>query len=264
MYIRGNLFQLNTIMKKLLISILFTVSLVDIQAQKSDSAAIDPHTKQRAEALRMMLQNNNERQTATQFIYSFDTRYEGFKGNYYFNPEWLVGDLYGTAGKIIDRNIPLKYDAYNKEVLMKKPNGDTLAVFPMGFTLYDDAYGKSYTFMKYAQATSKTGVSLPDNFLLIMFKGKNMLMKDVSKRIVKADYQGAYSANRPYDTFDDNSEYYIIKNNGDISKLKLKKGSLLDALNEHKVKIEEYLKTNNINIKNDGDLVKVMAFYDSL
>jgi hypothetical protein len=251
-------------MKTLILISLLTISFSNSIAQKSDSAAIDPHTKQRAEALRMMMQNGQERLSAAQFIYSFDTRYEGFKGNYYFNPNWLIGDLYGTGGKVIQSNIPLKYDAYNKEVLMKKPNGDTLAVFPMGFTLYDDAFGKSYTFMKYTQLNSKTGVLLPENFLLIMFKSKNMLVKNVSKRIVPADYKGAYSANRTYDTFDDNSEYYIIKNNGDIVKFRLKKNSILDALSDQKAKVEEFIKTNNIILKNDGDLVKLIVFYDNL
>ncbi len=244
---------------------LFSLSIFAQNKENKDSVIIDRGDRQRVEALKLMMQNAQDAQRNTnQYIYSFDTRYEGLKGNYYFIPEWLQGDLYGVGGKIIQKNALLKYDAYNRELLMKKAENDTVAVYPLGFTLYDEKAQKSYTFMKYTLISQKSKIPLPDNYMLVMFKGKSLMMKNVGKRIVKADYRGAYNAGIYHDSFEDNSEYYLIKNTGEVEKFKLRKNTLIAAMGEHKDKIEEFIKSNNLTLKNDGDLTKVMLFYDGL
>ncbi|MFN3852389.1 MAG: hypothetical protein ACK4NY_23335 [Spirosomataceae bacterium] len=250
-------------MKKLIICLL-TICHVTVFAQKgkADSVKINPKDNGMVNAVNMMIQTSAYYNGASNFVYNYDMRYKGVEGSYYFIPKWMKGNIIGNNGKVLEKDVMLKYDCYNKEILKLNPKGDSVAVYSAGFILFDEQI--SYPFIKINQLKTKSGNLVSNTYMMILYKDKSILFKNVSKKIDPASYQGAYSINKQYDSFEDNSEYYFVKNNGDAEKIKLKKGSVLEILGDKEKQIEEFIKSKKLTLKTEDDLIKIAEYYDTL
>ncbi len=194
----------------------------------------------------------------------FDERYEGWKNNQYLNSDWLFGDLFSETGKVLRKNVPLKFDAFNNEIIMKRPDGDTVAVYPAVCKIFYENGTELLNLTQINGLKSKKGEDLSRKYVINLFSGKTKLIKYFRKEIELADYKGAYSANRPYDSFKGISEYFFMDENGKISNLKLSKNQLLKVLINHKQEIKNYIKINKLNISSETGLLSVFTYFDSL
>jgi hypothetical protein len=59
------------------------------------------------------------------------------------------------------------------------------------------------------------------------------------------------------------TEYYLIKE-GTATKFSLNKKSFLKSLPNHAAEIEKFLRENDLDIKNENDLIRAGAYYNSL
>lgn len=212
------------------------------------------------------LNRNEEIAGGSAAVRTYDLRYEGMQGTPYFIDEWLSGKLVFTNGDADKKNHLLKYNTQTKELLMKRPQGDSIIVFPnqiTAFTINDVSKNVSYPFVK-VENLKADGGTVPVCFLMVLYKNKSSLLKYVSKNVLKANYQGGYSADRRYDSYVDNSQYFIRKADNSLVKVKIKKSSVLDALEDKKAEIEAFIKKENLSFKNDIDVAKVLVYYDSL
>ncbi|AFK04263.1 hypothetical protein Emtol_3130 [Emticicia oligotrophica DSM 17448] len=212
------------------------------------------------------LQKNEEMGGGTGVVRTYDLRYEGMQGTPYFIDEWLTGTLLFINGSTGTKTHLLKYNTHTKELMMKRPQGDSIIIFPnqiTAFTINDAAKSINYPFVK-VENLKADGGTVPVCFLMVLYKNKSSLLKYVSKNVLKANYQGGYSSDRRYDSYIDNSQYFIRKADNSLVKVRLKKGSVIDALEDKKAQVEEYIKKENLSFKNDIDIAKVLAFYDSL
>lgn len=196
---------------------------------------------------------------------SFDSRYEGIKGSPFFISEWISGQMAFVDGKVFNE-VPLKYNAYTKELMMKRASGDSLIVFPyqvLSFTINDPITKANFTFKRYPKAqTSK--YDMRDVYFLMLYEGKTTLLKLVKKNLKKADYKDPYSNNIRYDTYEDANEYFLLKADGNMSKIKKTNKSVLEALSDKEVAIKALLEQEKIEIKTERELVRVVAKYDAI
>ena len=81
---------------------------------------------------------------------------------------------------------------------------------------------------------------------------------------MKANYQGGYSTDRRYDSYIDNSQYFIKKADKSLVKVKTKKSSILEVLADKKEAVEAFIKTEKLSFKNDIDLARILVYYDEL
>ncbi len=198
---------------------------------------------------------------------AYDLRYEGTKGSKYFIDEWLSGELvFVKEGTKAPKTVPLKYDSHNKELLFKRSIGDSIIVSPAqitGFILNDTKNNTSYPFVKF-EGLKTEGGTVPVAYLMVLYKNKTSLLKYVSKMMQKANYSGVSNVDRRYDAFLDNSEYFIQKPDGSLSRTKLKKNSIVNALDDKEEQIEAYIKKENLVFKSEYDLARVVDYYNSL
>jgi hypothetical protein len=196
---------------------------------------------------------------------TFDSRYEGIKGSPLFISEWISGQMAFVDGKVFN-DMPLKYNAYTKELLMKRPSGDSLIVFPyqvLSFTINDSVTKANFTFKRYPKSqTSK--YDMRDVYFLVLYEGKTSLLKLVSKTLKKADFKDPYSNNVRFDTYEDANEYYLLKADGNMVKVKRSKKSVLDVLSDKEVAIKALLEQEKIELKSERELVRVVAKYDAI
>lgn len=257
------------LMKKALLLITLISNITFGQEKKEEQKKVtdlkdDPSVQ--AAMIYNSLQRNEEIGGGTGAVRTYDLRYEGMQGTPYFIDEWLSGKLVFTNGDAGKKSHLLKYNTQTKELLMKRPQGDSIIVFPnqiTAFTINDASKNVSYPFIK-VENLKADGGTVPVCFLMVLYKNKSSLLKYVSKNILKANYQGGYSADRRYDSYVDNSQYFIRKSDNSLVKVKVKKSSVLDALEDKKAEIEAYIKKENLSFKNDFDIAKVLVYYDSL
>lgn len=257
------------LMKKALLLITLISNITFGQEKKEEQKKVtdlkdDPSVQ--AAMIYNSLQRNEEIGGGTGAVRTYDLRYEGMQGTPYFIDEWLSGKLVFTNGDAGKKSHLLKYNTQTKELLMKRPQGDSIIVFPnqiTAFTIIDASKNVSYPFIK-VENLKADGGTVPVCFLMVLYKNKSSLLKYVSKNVLKANYQGGYSADRRYDSYVDNSQYFIRKSDNSLVKVKVKKSSVLDALEDKKAEIEAYIKKENLSFKNDFDIAKVLVYYDSL
>ncbi|MFN3488626.1 MAG: hypothetical protein ACK4YV_05810 [Emticicia sp.] len=256
-------------MKKAIL--LFTlISSIAFAQEKKEEPKKSPDPKEDPSIQSAMMYNslnrNEEIAGGSAAVRTYDLRYEGMQGTPYFIDEWLSGKLVFTNGDAGKKNHLLKYNTQTKELLMKRPQGDSIIVFPnqiTAFTINDASKNINYPFVK-VENLKADGGTVPVCFLMVLYKNKSSLLKYVSKNVLKANYQGAYSADRRYDSYVDNSQYFIRKADNSLVKVKVKKSSILDALEDKKAEIEAFIKKENLSFKNDIDVAKVLVYYDSL
>jgi hypothetical protein len=198
---------------------------------------------------------------------AYDLRYEGTKGSKYFIDEWLNGELvFVKEGIKAPKTVPLKYDSNKKELLFKRSVGDSIVVNPAqitGFVLNDTKRNASYPFVKF-EGLKTEGGTVPVAYLMVLYKNKTSLLKYVSKIMQKANYSGVSNVDRRYDEYLDNSEYYIQKPDGSLSRAKLKKNSIVKAMSDKEEQIEAFIKKENLTFKSEYDLARVVDYYNTL
>jgi len=196
-----------------------------------------------------------------QTLMPFDDRYEGVKNSYYMNTTWLRAELFNKNGNFYTNNAKVKYDAVNKELVMKKLNNDTVAIYPEKFKIYEDNSDWVYVFIHY-QNEPKSKVQIPPNYVQLLYDGKNKLIKNVSKKLLPASYKGAYAENRPYDSFEDNSDYYWVNENQIAQKLILKKRAIMAIFKAKQAKMKKFIKDNNFTLSSEAEILACMKFYE--
>ncbi len=196
---------------------------------------------------------------------SFDSRYEGIKGSPFFIKEWIEGQMNFADGRVF-REVPLKYNSHTKELLMKRPSGDSLIVFPYqisSFIINDPVTKANFEFKRYPAAQTAK-YDLRDAYFLTLYEGKTSLLKLINKNLKKADFKDPYSNNVRYDTYEDANEYYLLKSDGSMTKIKRNKKSVLGALSDKEEALKALLEQEKLEIKTERELVLAVAKYNAI
>ncbi|MCS6968482.1 MAG: hypothetical protein RMJ44_07375 [Cytophagales bacterium] len=191
-------------------------------------------------------------------VIAFDTRYRGFLNSPYLLESWSKGELiFRNGAKYVP--VELKFNTYSQDVLVRKSDtGDSVVLdktIIQQFTLVNEQ-GQSMLFRRFTHPeTKQTG------FFHVLFEGNYyLLLAHYRKTLLKADYKGAYSAERYYDEFVPETTYFLVTNSGATwQKLKTNEKSLLKALNDIDGKLKEWIKSQGLHpSKNQSDLVQVI------
>lgn len=218
-------------------------------------------------------------------VIQMDNRYEGLKGTPYFLPDWSAGEV-ELKGGIKYKNPQLKFDAARQSLLVKDPRtGDSVIVDSrqvVRFVLYQrdatrsavapentpDQRGAAqnqsgWLFRRYADLKTDEK-DLGSGYFLVLHEGKTALLKQVKKIFKKADYKAPYSNDVRYDSYDDDATYYLLRPDRQLVRVKRSKKALFDALADQRVALTAFADEQKLSGKTDGDLVKLVQFYDRL
>lgn len=258
-------------MKLLLLTTLLAMSFRGAYAQTRDSTKVSP----------VRQANPNDRrngyetyQSTGQIIGSgpngmvntIDHRYEGLRGTPYFLPDWTKGQIEMSAGQNYT-SVPLKFNAYQQQLVLLRTwaGNDSILVDAdqvKRFTL-KNGDGQLYVFKRHPTART-TDQTLKNGYFLVLYEGKNALLKRVAKTFKPADYKNPYANNVRYDEFRDVFSYYLLKPDQTLMKIKLSDKSLIDALGDRKDDLKTFVKQENLSIRTENDAILLMKKYDSL
>lgn len=150
--------------------------------------------------------------------------------------------------------------------MFKRSVGDSIVVNPnqiTGFILHDARHNASFPFVKIEALKTEGGI-VPVAYLMVLYKNKTSLLKYVSKMMNKANYSAVSNVDRRYDEYLDNSEYFIQKPDGTLSRAKLKQKSIVKALGDKEDQIEAFIKKENLTFRTEYDLARVVDYYNTL
>jgi hypothetical protein len=174
-------------------------------------------------------------------------------GSPFLNNEFIDGKVTLTNGNKYE-NIPLKYSAFKDELYFKNPKDGSLLSFVVPVKDFE-LLGLTYI----------CGLPAIDDFTDKSFYA---LIADGKMKLLIKNYK-IILENKPFDSatiekkFEDIKMYYVLKD-GKMIRFKPSKKDLLMIFADKNSEIDNYLKKEKIDFKNNADLAKVFEYYDTL
>ena len=240
------------VMKRVILSLLLMISAISFaQIDKSMVATEDN------------LQNIS-RSASIVMTTDMDELYEGIRGTPYLFTGWRQGNIYLKDSSQI-KNINIKYNIYTDDVLyLNSKSGDSLIIersLIREFQMLNDSASNIITFKEMNMKPGNDGKS---TFVKVLYDSKSEFLMKYIKVFIKADYKGAYTAGRKYDEYTDDLQYYILKDNNELNKIKLGKKAVIKVLAEKENKIKSFIDQQGLTLDNENDVIKVLDYYDSI
>ncbi len=175
----------------------------------------------------------------------------------------LVGDayLYNDFKKAFVRfpnavasPYEIKYDQLADEVVVK---GEGTQEFAFSDPILEFRFQDTKrTFRSgFASTSPKTSEK---SFYEIIFDGNVKYIKRAAKVVIEARVYNGLAVKK----IEEDNAYFIVKPGGNPEPVKNNEKSILAALG--KPELSEYVKKNKLNLKNDEDVAKLLAYNDSL
>lgn len=185
--------------------------------------------------------------------------YVDAKGTPYYINDWSAGEIKQADGKIY-KNMKLKYDQLEDDIIFKDTNGEELgfAMPVVEFKLNYSADGLQKTSL-FRNGFAPFKGSSEKNYYEILYDGRIKLAKKNVKRIEQyREYNSAITTKSVIERI----KYYTTKDNV-LTEFKRDTKSVQQLFGDKSVAILEYINKNNLDLKKDVDLVKVFEFYDT-
>lgn len=171
-----------------------------------------------------------------------DLDYSTVRGNPYYFPDYVSGQLVTTTGDVLDE-VEIKYDLFSENFVANKNGSDEIFV--------DTRYCREIIMSVDGEEIifKRANPSKPNKFYHVLFENKTTtVFKDVRVGITQGQSNGI---TQEQDRFYKKEQYYVSKYR-EIYKVKRKKKDLWKYFNEEEVKMmEQFLKKNKLKLKSD-------------
>ena len=181
------------------------------------------------------------------------------QGSPYLYPDFAQGTILLKNGTIY-QGINMMYDQVKDVIVFKGKDGkvkeliEPVQEFKINFIQNNQATEKVFR-----RGYSGDGLT-PDAFLEVLADGNAVLLKRTTKKIFDRKNYSSATINREVQEAED---YYVATGNK-VVKVKKTKNSMLAAMPEKADYLELYIKSNALNLRNDSDMAKLVAYYNTL
>lgn len=175
-------------------------------------------------------------------------------GSPFLSNEYKLGTVQVSNEKTVS-NVPVKFNIFSNAVMVQR-EGEELKLESFELVSYDEP-GKDgsikhiYFKQGYPEIDKHTATSV---YQVLAFGSKIHLLKFLSQKVEDAPTLGDYSRREIVTS----QQLYIYIPGGEIKKIKTGKQSIADALPGMSEKIEEAIKTGNLNLKNESDIITLV------
>jgi hypothetical protein len=189
-----------------------------------------------------------------------DPNYSNVKGTPYIFKEFQNGNFYFSNKTFITDRL-INYNCYNDEVLFSDENNIYIANSQDidYFTVKRGENGTMLLFKQVFLSSEKKRI-----FMQILYQGESVLFKRYRKEFLKADVGTPYGSNRQTDEYNDYCEYYVSTEGKEPVILKPRKNAALEIFSDKSKKIEDFIKNEKINLKDETNLVRLVEEYDKI
>jgi len=180
--------------------------------------------------------------------------YDEIKGTPYSSDEFIEGTIYFISGS--KKDVPMRYDWYSKTMEVEY-EGKTFEISNTTTVNYVLLDGKKYVPFKHIRSIN--------NYLIELYRGNYSLFRREDVRYIEgAPAQSGYDQPSPPKFEWYKPEYLIITNEGKTILPELNKKDFPLQFPGHEKEIQDYIKENGLNPKNEEDLTRLIKMIDSL
>ena len=184
-----------------------------------------------------------------------DTRYEGVRGYPYIWEEWQSGVVIDEQGLSAQAE-EINYNAHTQTFEVKKGERFIELVSEGQNQIIINSLEIPQTFQKNIHP------DLPLEFNQLLYNGTTLqLVKSTEKKISTKVFQNV-GKEVTVEQFVKRETFYLVEND-QLRRIKVNKKALLKELEQSK-KLESFIKKNKLKLKNDADLVKLIAHYEAI
>lgn len=178
------------------------------------------------------------------------------QGSPYVNEEFVIGKVFINEDKPYTGL--LRYNAYNDGIEMKTENG-VITLLKREY-LKAQIDGKLYLIENYKTENG----TIRKTYFVELNEGKARLLLNQRKKFVEAKpARSTYSKDQP-PKFEDETSYYLITEGKAAVKTKLKSNDVLAAFADHQKELQDFVKQNKLKLKNEAEVIQLLAYYNSL
>lgn len=181
-------------------------------------------------------------------------------GSPFLHPDFINGTVQIEGGKIVT-NVPIKFNIFSNMIMVKRDDND-LKLESFDLVSYDntnaDGTVKHYMFKQgYPEIESRPTTAV---YQVLSYGPKLHLIKFLSQKVEDVQTLGDYSR-RELAT---SQQLYVYVPGGEIKKIKAGKQAIVDALPAMSAKIDEIIKAESLNLKNESDLTTLVDALNKL
>jgi len=190
-----------------------------------------------------------------------DYEYEEIIGNSYFNKSFLPGYIY-SSNKIISKESLLRYNAFKDEIEISK-NLDfeiLLKHRDISCTIADKKY-------MYAPFIKKEGSKFQNGYFNVIYEGNkySLLFREIKIYKEAKVAKNSMTSSFPAKLVESRDFYFMDKSDDHAMIINSNKKKLLKNINpKYSKEIGDYIKKNNLNLKEKEDLISLFKYYDAL
>lgn len=187
-------------------------------------------------------------------------QYTDVQGSPYLADEWIKGVVTLNNGKTY-KAVDLKYDQVADELFFKNAKGETLGfVQPVSEFKLIVLEKETPRVLYFRNGFKPVNGNTEKTFYQILTDDETPLVKRISKKVHE---NKPYSSATVVKTFEEVREYYLVKYGLPV-KIRKDKKSVLAALGSYSDQLDEFIKSNQLNLKDDADLIELVAYYNRL
>jgi hypothetical protein len=185
------------------------------------------------------------------------------RGTPFWKSTWEKGIFVFKDNSLL-KNIPVKILFYEEQsVLAKRPEGDSIIINMekiKELRIYDPNIQDTVRFQRIVHSENVKG-----EIMEVLYEGQTSLYIRHEVTFVAGEPPRAMGTGRTYDEFASKVDYYVVKKGYPVlKKFRPNKKGILEALPGQDVALTEYLKTQKLDLGNNKDLVKIVAYYNQL
>ncbi len=182
------------------------------------------------------------------------------KGSPYLNEDWCDGSLVLKSGTKVS-NLKLRYNCY-KDRLEYQMNTRVFYLEEHEVNSFVLINCNNKTQALLFDATFKGEKKDNEGFFLVLSNGQNGLLKSVRK-VISEQAEAGFNSGSKEKSYALHERYFVVQPNQSLVEIKLNKKSVMTTLGLDKDEFNRLVKSNEINVKNEKGLIKLLSLLQS-
>lgn len=187
-----------------------------------------------------------------------EAEFEAIKDEAYANPNFLEGSIF-QEDRLAKSGVPMRYNAFADEIEIKKsPTDVNYGALIKDPDIFVKIGREIYVFIPFEGSNEKGGYFsvLSDGKTYDLYKKTTSVFKEARKAT------STYGRDVP-PSFSKSIKYYLVQD-GTFLEMPSGKSKILKMMKSKKDEIKSFMKKNKIDVDKEADLIKLVAYFDSL
>ncbi len=187
-----------------------------------------------------------------------EAEFESIKDEAYANPSFLEGSIF-QGEELAKTGVPMRYNAFADEIEIKKsPSAANYGALVKDPEIFVKIGRDIYVFIPFEGSNEKGGYFnvLNDGKTYDLYKKTTSVFKEARKAT------STYGRDVP-PSFSKSVKYYLVQD-GTFLEMPSGKSKILKMMKSKKDEVKSFMKENKIDVDKEADLVKLVAYFDSL